>query len=73
MKIKLLFLLLFTSVVSFAQIKKISELSSNKFLSSRVVFDDNQKDIYGYFLLFEKDRTSKKEFILESLLSDKSK
>jgi hypothetical protein len=72
MKIKLLFLMLFTTALSFAQIKKIGELSNNKFLSSRIVFDDNQKDIYGYFLLFEKDRTSKKEFVLEYVFLDKN-
>ena len=39
MKIKLLFLMLFTTVLSFAQIKKISELSSNKLLDSKIIYE----------------------------------
>lgn len=72
MKIKLLFLMLFTSVVSFAQIKKISELSSNKLLDSKIIYEEDNENIYGYLLLFEKDKVDKNELVFDLVLLDKN-
>ncbi len=72
MKIKLLFLMLFTTVLSFAQIKKISELSSNKFLDSKIIYEEDNENIYGYLLLFEKDKVDKNESVFDLVLLDKN-
>ena len=66
----LLTLLLGTGL--FAQITKLSSLSSSKFLGSAVVLEDNNEDVYGYFILYEKNRTSKIELELEYVLLDKN-
>lgn len=63
-------LLLSTGLV--AQITKLSSLSSSKFLGSAVVLEDNNEDVYGYFILYEKNRPSKIELELEYVLLDKN-
>lgn len=72
MKIKLIILLLFTTVLSFSQIKKIGELSSNKFLDSKIIYEEDNENIYGYLLLFEKDKVDKYESVFDLVLLDKN-
>ncbi|WP_298155171.1 DUF6770 family protein [Flavobacterium sp.] len=70
---KLLLLLFFvTSVTVSAQTTKLSALSSADYLSSKIVYDDNGNDVYGYFLLYQKDKKSKGNFELEYVLLDKN-
>jgi len=72
MKSKLSLLLLFFSSVTFAQMTKLSSFSSNKFLDSKVIFEDGKQDVWGYFLLYEKDQTDKNLFELEYVILDKN-
>ena len=65
-----LILLFFTT--SHGQVKDLAELSSGKFLDSRIVYNDNQDDVYGYILLYENDRKSKAVYELEYVLLDKN-
>lgn len=67
---KLLPLLFFISVQ--AQVKDLAELSSGKYLDSRIVYIDNGDDVYGYLLLYENDRKSKAVYELEYVLLDKN-
>ncbi|GAA4760011.1 MULTISPECIES: DUF6770 family protein [Flavobacterium] len=59
-------------ITAFGQVTKLSNLSSNKYLDSRIIFEENKEDVYGYFVLYEKDRTDKKEFLLEYYVLDKN-
>ena len=56
----ILIICLIFSQLNHAQMTKLSTLSSAKFSDSSVIYDEN-KDIYGYLLLFEKNRTDKNE------------
>lgn len=68
----LLVLICFIGITSFGQGTKLSRLSSNKYLDSRIIFEENKEDVFGYFLLYEKDQTDKKEFLLEYYVLDKN-
>ena len=60
------------SIVS-AQVTKLSSLSTSKFLDSKIIYDDkNTEDVFGYLLLYEKDKISKYETTLELVLIDKN-
>lgn len=72
MKKTITLLLLLVSTLTFAQVQKLGELSSGKFLDSRIIYEDTTDDVYGYFLLYQKDRISKEEFELEYVLLDKN-
>ena len=65
-----LFLLFFISVQG--QVKDLAELSSGKYLDSRIVYNDDGDDVYGYLLLYENDRKSKAVYELEYVLLDKN-
>lgn len=67
-----LLLVLFFSTTFFAQVTKLSSLSSSKFLDSKIIYEDNNEDIYGYLLLFEKDKVNKNETTFELVLLDKN-
>lgn len=69
---KLLLLFLFISLGLQAQIQKISELSKNRFLDSRIIYDDNGEDVWGYFLLYQSDKKSKSVLELEFVILDKN-
>lgn len=69
-KLLLLFLLLSFSLQ--AQIQKISELSKNKFLDSKIIYDDNSEDVWGYFLLYQSDKKDKSILELEFVVLDKN-
>src|SRR6478672_6058221 len=68
----LLVLICFIDITSFGQGTKLSSLSSNKYLDSRIIFEENKEDVFGYFVLYEKDQTDKKEFLLEYYVLDKN-
>lgn len=75
MNIKTKKFLLFFLLMNFglqAQIQKISELSSNKFLDSKIIYDDNGDDVWGYFLLYQSDKKSKSVLELEFVVLDKN-
>lgn len=67
-----LLLSLFLTTAFFAQVTKLSTLSSSNFVDSKIVYEDNNEDVYGYLLLFEKDKTSSYETIFEIVLLDKN-
>ncbi len=70
---KLLLILLFVAgITATAQTTKLSALSSAEFLNSKIVYDENGNDVYGYFLLYQKDKKSKGNFELEYVLLDKN-
>ncbi len=56
----------------FAQVTKLSSLTNSKFLGSATIFEDNNEDVYGYFILYEKNRESKIVLDLEYVLLDKN-
>jgi hypothetical protein len=72
MKNKITLLLLLVGLSLNAQIKKLSDLSKNKFLDSKIIYEDNGEDIYGYFLLYENDKKNRDVFELEYVLLDKN-
>lgn len=63
---------LFFSCYCAAQVTKLSSLSSSKFLDSKIIYEDNGEDIYGYLLLFEKNKANKDSHELEFVLLDKN-
>ena len=69
---KLLPLFLLFFICSQAQVKDLGELSSGKYLDSRIVYNDDGDDVYGYLLLYENDRKSKAVYELEYVLLDKN-
>lgn len=72
MKKLLLILVLFFTISQNAQIQKLSALSSARFLDSQLIYDDNSEDVFGYFLLYQKDIKSSTEIELEIVLLDKN-
>ena len=71
MKKIILFLLLFSNAF-FAQITKLSSLSSSKFLDSQIIYEDNGEDVFGYLILFAKDKINDNETTFEIALLDKN-
>lgn len=67
-----LLLCLFLTTTLFAQVTKLSTLSSSNFVDSKIVYEDNNEDVYGYLLLFEKDKISSTETLFELILLDKN-
>ena len=55
-----------------AQVQMLSELSSSKFLNSKIIYEENGKDLFGYFILFQKDQTEKEQVLLEYVVLDKN-
>jgi hypothetical protein len=72
MKNTITFFLFLLGITVQAQIQKLSELSSAKFLDSKIIYEDNKTDVFGYFNLYEKDQIDKKEFLLEYNILDKN-
>jgi hypothetical protein len=66
----LLFVLLSANLT--AQTQKLSELSKSKILDAKIIYEENREDIYGYFYLFQKDKTQKEEVLLEYVVLDKN-
>ncbi|WP_162126924.1 DUF6770 family protein [Flavobacterium phycosphaerae] len=56
----------------FGQETKLSQLSSSEFMDSKIIYEDNGEDIYGYFILFKKDDVTKYLYDLEYVLLDKN-
>ena len=72
MKKNILLIALLFSCSFYAQVTKISSLSSSKFLDSKIIYEDNNEDVFGYLLLFEKDKTNPDETSFELALLDKN-
>ncbi|QAA82649.1 hypothetical protein EI546_13385 [Aequorivita sp. H23M31] len=66
----LLFLFILSS--SFAQIQKLREFSAGSFVDSRIIYEDNKDDVFGYFLLYEFDRKSREVYDMEYVVMDKN-
>ena len=71
-KLLIFSLLLFTISQSFGQVQKLKEFSSGDFIDSRIVFEENGEDVFGYFLLYEFDRKSREIYDMEYVLLDKN-
>ena len=69
---KIFLLLLFISTGLQAQIQKMSELSKNKFLDQKIIYDENGEDVWGYFLLTQADKVSKDVLQLEFIILDRN-
>src|SRR5690554_279844 len=72
MEKKITLLLLLVSSLAFAQVQRLGELSSGRFIDSRIIYEDTSEDVFGYFLLYESDRKSKEVYDLEYVLLDKN-
>src|SRR5690554_5008156 len=72
MKKTITLLLLLVSTLTFAQVQKLGELSSGKFIDSKIIYEDHTDDVFGYFLLYESDRKSKEIYELEYVVLDKN-
>ena len=66
----LLFLFILSS--SFGQIQKLREFSSGSFVDSRIIYEDDNDDVFGYFLLYEFDRKSREVYDMEYVIMDKN-
>uniref|UniRef100_UPI004048FD7C DUF6770 family protein n=1 Tax=Flavobacterium sp. TaxID=239 RepID=UPI004048FD7C len=69
---KITFLILLFSTALFSQVQKLSALSKGKFIDSRVIFDDNSEDVFGYILLYELDAKSREVSEFEYIVLDKN-
>lgn len=69
-RITLLFLFVFS--ISFAQIQKIQEFSQGNYVDSRIIYEENNQDVFGYFLLYEFDRKSREIYDMEYAVLDKN-
>lgn len=63
-------ILLLLSSITVAQVQKLNKLSSAKFISSKIIYDDNTDDVYGYFILYLNDKKSKNFVELEYVVLD---
>lgn len=72
MKYSCVFVMLLFTPLLFSQAKNISTLSLYDFLDSRIIYEDNGQDVYGYFLLYQKDQVNQNVFDLEFVLLDKN-
>lgn len=75
MSIKIKKIILFFFLTSFglqAQIQKISDLSNNQFLDSKIIYDNNGEDVWGYFLLYKGDKKSKSIQEYQFVILDKN-
>jgi hypothetical protein len=70
-KYLLLFIGLFCLQFGFAQMTNLSMLSSSKYTDSSIIYDENH-DVYGYLLLFEKNKIDKNNMLYELVLLDKN-
>lgn len=69
---KIFLLLLFVTTGLHAQIQKMSELSKNLFLDSKIIYEENGEDVWGYLLLNKVDKVSKIFLELEYIILDKN-
>lgn len=69
---KFTFLVLLFSTTLFAQVQNLSALSKGKFIDSRVIFDDETEDVFGYILLYEIDTKSREVSEFEYVILDKN-
>lgn len=55
-----------------AQVQKLNELSKNKYLGMTVILDESRDDVWGYGVLYQKDKVSKDVVELELIILDKN-
>lgn len=67
-----LILCFFVTTVSFSQVQKLQQLSSGELISSRIIYEENHRDVFGYFLLYKIDKTSSTFYELEYVVLDKN-
>lgn len=72
MKRTFLFLALLINLCAYSQTVELAKLSSGKFVDYTMLWDNEKRDIYGYFYIFEKDETSKNVTQCEYVLLDKN-
>src|SRR5690554_1029583 len=65
-------LFIFVCSISFAQIQKLREFSSGNYVDSRIIYEENNQDVFGYFILYEFDRKSREIYDLEYVIMDKN-
>jgi hypothetical protein len=69
---KITILILLFSTTLFSQVQNLSALSKGKFIDSRVIFDDDSDDIFGYIILYELDTKSREVSEYEYIILDKN-
>lgn len=74
MKIKnyLLFVMCFVSITGFSQIKKLQELSKSNIINSQVIYEEDTEEVWGYALLYMRDKIDNKLMDLELVVLDKN-
>jgi hypothetical protein len=53
-----------------AQVQKLYELSQNKYLGMNVILNEKQDDVYGYCVLYQKDKVEENVLDLELVILD---
>ncbi len=76
LKVKTILLLgvLFFAQITFAQVSKLAKLSEGKFIFYTPLSEEGwySGNLYGYFFLYEKERTQRTEYTYEYVLLDKN-
>ena len=71
MKVKLILLSLLCSLASFGQMQDLMNLSKGEIVYSSILYDSNE-NLYGYFYLYQTDKTSSKTMKFEYVVLDKN-
>src|SRR5699024_3365402 len=53
-------------------VQKLNELATGKIIDYKVIFEEDNDDVFGYFFLYQKDRKSKKVYEFEYVILDKN-
>ena len=53
-----------------AQVQKLYQLSQNKYLGMKVILNENKDDVWGYSVLYQKDKVQKDVLDLELVILD---
>lgn len=69
-KITALLVLLFINTLTFAQIQKLGQLASGKIIDSRIIYEEESEDVFGYFYLYEKDKIGRRAYELGYVILD---
>jgi hypothetical protein len=71
MKVKLILLSLLCSLASYGQMQDLMNLSKGEIVYSSILYDSNE-NLYGYFYLYQTDKTSSKTMKFEYVVLDKN-
>lgn len=63
---------LIVSHLTFSKTVELAKLSKGKLVKNKTLFDRDKDDIYGYFLIFEKDKIAQEKYLYEYVLLDKN-